>query len=46
MPSAFWIAYILTRPLGASTGDLLSQSVANGDLGFRRSRHFIREIVP
>lgn len=31
---AFWIAYILTRPLGASTGDLLSQSVANGGLGF------------
>ncbi len=30
---AFWIAYILTRPLGASTGDLLSQSVANGGFG-------------
>ncbi len=30
---AFWIAYILTRPLGASTGDLLSQPVANGGLG-------------
>lgn len=30
---AFWIAYILTRPLGASTGDLLSQLVANGGLG-------------
>jgi hypothetical protein len=29
----FWIAYILTRPLGASTGDLLSQPVANGGLG-------------
>ena len=31
---AFWIAYILTRPLGASTGDLLSQSVKDGGLGF------------
>jgi uncharacterized membrane-anchored protein len=30
---AFWIAYILTRPLGASFGDLLSQSVADGGLG-------------
>lgn len=30
---AFWIAYILTRPLGASCGDLLSQPVANGGFG-------------
>jgi uncharacterized membrane-anchored protein len=30
---AFWIAYILTRPLGASLGDLLSQSQPNGGLG-------------
>ena len=30
---AFWIAYILTRPLGASTGDLLSQPLSNGGLG-------------
>ena len=30
---AFWIAYILTRPLGASTGDLLSQTVKAGGLG-------------
>jgi len=30
---AFWIAYILTRPLGASIGDYLSQSVGNGGLG-------------
>jgi uncharacterized membrane-anchored protein len=29
----FWIAYILTRPLGASFGDFLSQPVANGGLG-------------
>ncbi|HEY8624331.1 MAG TPA: hypothetical protein VIM74_10770 [Casimicrobiaceae bacterium] len=31
---AFWVAYILTRPLGASLGDLLSQPAANGGLGF------------
>lgn len=30
---AFWAAYILTRPLGASIGDLLSQPVTNGGLG-------------
>lgn len=30
----FWIAYILTRPLGASIGDYLSQDHANGGLGF------------
>ncbi len=30
---AFWIAYILTRPFGASCGDLLSQPLANGGLG-------------
>ena len=30
---AFWIAYILTRPLGASTGDLLSQTRHDGGLG-------------
>ncbi len=30
---AFWIAYILTRPLGASLGDLLSQPTGNGGLG-------------
>ena len=32
--AAFWIAYILTRPLGASFGDLLSQPVANGGMGW------------
>lgn len=31
---AFWLAYILTRPLGASLGDLLSQPTANGGFGF------------
>ncbi len=30
---AFWVAYIITRPLGASLGDLLSQPVANGGFG-------------
>ena len=30
----FWLAYILTRPLGASLGDLLSQSRTYGGLGF------------
>ncbi len=29
----FWIAYVLTRPLGASCGDLLSQPISNGGLG-------------
>lgn len=32
--AAFWIAYILTRPLGASFGDWLSQPTANGGLGW------------
>jgi uncharacterized membrane-anchored protein len=30
----FWLAYILTRPLGASLGDLLSQARDYGGLGF------------
>ena len=29
----FWVAYVLTRPLGASLGDLLSQLQAYGGLG-------------
>ncbi|WP_454830185.1 COG4705 family protein [Paraburkholderia xenovorans] len=29
----FWLAYILTRPFGASCGDLLAQPVTNGGLG-------------
>jgi uncharacterized membrane-anchored protein len=29
----FWLAYILTRPLGASLGDLLSQARTYGGLG-------------
>ena len=31
--AAFWIAYILTRPLGASLGDYLSQPRVDGGLG-------------
>lgn len=31
---AFWLAYILTRPLGASLGDLLTQPSTAGGLGF------------
>ena len=30
---SFWIAYILTRPLGASIGDYLSQPSGDGGLG-------------
>ena len=33
---AFWIAYILTRPLGASIGDLLSQARATAASGSAR----------
>jgi uncharacterized membrane-anchored protein len=31
--AAFWIAYILTRPLGASMGDLLTQAPKDGGFG-------------
>lgn len=31
---AFWLAYIFTRPMGASFGDLFSQPVDAGGLGF------------
>ncbi|SDP43553.1 Uncharacterized membrane-anchored protein [Phyllobacterium sp. YR620] len=31
---SFWLAYIFTRPLGASLGDFLSQPVEYGGLGF------------
>ncbi|MDQ6634620.1 MAG: hypothetical protein M3Z10_07660 [Gemmatimonadota bacterium] len=33
---AFWLAYILTRPLGASAGDLITQSPADGGFGIGR----------
>lgn len=32
--AAFWISYVLTRPLGASFGDFLSQSADYGGLGW------------
>lgn len=31
---AFWLSYILTRPLGASLGDLLSQPADHGGYGY------------
>jgi len=34
---AFWLAYILTRPLGASIGGYLSQPTKNGGLGLGTS---------
>src|SRR5262249_12706331 len=33
----FWIAYILTRPLGASIGDYMSQAKRHGGLGLGTS---------
>jgi uncharacterized membrane-anchored protein len=32
----FWTAFILTRPLGATVGDLLDKPLANGGLAFGR----------
>ena len=29
----FWIAFVLTRPFGATSGDLLSKSTEDGGLG-------------
>ncbi|SFR74635.1 Uncharacterized membrane-anchored protein [Agromyces sp. CF514] len=31
--ACFWVAYVLTRPLGASVGDLLSQPTDDGGMG-------------
>lgn len=31
--AAFWIAYVLTRPFGASCGDFLSQPITSGGAG-------------
>ena len=45
---AFWLAYILTRPLGASIGDLLTQPRSAGGLGlgtFNVSGLFLAIIV-
>jgi uncharacterized membrane-anchored protein len=30
----FWMAFVLTRPLGATVGDFFSKPVAKGGLGF------------
>src|SRR5439155_6581002 len=30
----FWIAFVLTRPFGATMGDLLTKTKAQGGLGF------------
>jgi uncharacterized membrane-anchored protein len=30
----FWIAFVLTRPLGASAGDFVSKPVASGGMGY------------
>jgi uncharacterized membrane-anchored protein len=30
----FWIAFVLTRPLGATTGDFFSKPIAKGGLGY------------
>jgi hypothetical protein len=35
---AFWAAYVLTRPLGAAVGDLLTQDRSFGGLGLGASR--------
>lgn len=39
----FWAAFILTRPLGATVGDLLDKPLANG--GFALSRSHATEIL-
>jgi uncharacterized membrane-anchored protein len=42
---AFWLAYILTRPLGASLGDLLSQAQTYGGMGLGTVRTSIAFLV-
>jgi uncharacterized membrane-anchored protein len=32
----FWLAFILTRPLGAAVGDILTKPVADGGLNLSR----------
>jgi uncharacterized membrane-anchored protein len=32
----FWLAFVLTRPLGATLGDFLDKPVADGGLHFSR----------
>lgn len=42
---AFWAAYILTRPFGASMGDFLTASHRTGGLGFGTSALFLAVIL-
>jgi uncharacterized membrane-anchored protein len=32
----FWIAFVLTRPLGAVAGDLLDKPIGSGGMAFSR----------
>ena len=43
---AFWAAYVLTRPLGASLGDYLSQATADGGLGIGTTGTSMIFLVP
>lgn len=45
---AFWTAYIVTRPLGASIGDFLTQTAKDGGLGlgpFKTTTIFLATIL-
>ena len=42
---AFWLVYIVTRPLGASLGDLLSQAQTDGGLGLGSVRTSLAFLV-
>ena len=42
---AFWLAYILTRPLGASMGDFLTQAHKDGGLALPTSMVSIAFLV-
>jgi uncharacterized membrane-anchored protein len=33
----FWVAFVLTRPFGATFGDLLTKPIAKGGLGYGTS---------
>ncbi|EGW41634.1 hypothetical protein [Desulfosporosinus sp. OT] len=43
---SFWVAYIFTRPLGASLGDFLSQPKEYGGLGFGTTVTSVIFLVP
>jgi uncharacterized membrane-anchored protein len=43
---AFWLAYILTRPLGASIGDYLSQPPDEGGLGLGATATSVLFLLP